>query len=120
MRTGDEQGLPNGSLVILEGPSGSHSAKPVWCDSHENITMGPARIMKSSVGAFLELAYCENHCWQEFLVRAHGRWAYVHGEDPLRWEIDGRLRSLGYQRPFTTNTFVDMDIEKLTTEKGGL
>lgn len=111
-----EQGLPNGSVVILEGRSGTDSAEPVWCDGHENLTLGPARIVRSGAGTFVEIAYCEMVCWQEFLVRSHGRWVYVHGEDPLRSEIDARLRALGYERPFSTNTFVDIDVAKMTTE----
>jgi hypothetical protein len=112
----EEQGFPNGSLVILEGSSGGNSAEPVWCDAHENLTIGPARIARSAARTFIEIGYCEHACWQEFLVRSRGTWVYVHGEDPLRSEIDARLRALGYERPFTTNTFVDIDITNMITE----
>jgi hypothetical protein len=109
-------GLPNGSLVILEGDPAAHTATPVWCDWHENLTLGPAQVVRSSAGTFIDITYCERYCWQEFLLRSHGKWTYVHSRDPLRDEIDGRLRSLGYERPFSTNTFVDIDIGMLMTE----
>jgi hypothetical protein len=113
---GEDERLPNGSLVILEGDPAAQTAAPVWCDWHENLTLGPAKVVSNSAGTFVEIAYCENHCWQELLFRSHGKWTYVHLQDPLRDEIDGRLRSLGYERPFSTNTFVDIDMAMLTTE----
>lgn len=112
----EDQGLPNGSVVILEGSSEAASAKPVWCDAHENLTIGPARIARSTAGTFIEITYCERACWQEFLLRSHGTWVHLQSEDPLRSEIDARLHAIGYERPFTTDTFVDIDIAKMTTE----
>ena len=113
---GEDERLPNGSLVILEGDSAGKSAAPGWCDTHENLMLGPAVVVTNPAGTFVEIAYCENHCWQELLFRLHGKWTYVHSQDPLRDEIAARLRSLGYERPFSSNTFVDIDLAKLTTE----